>query len=75
MPEELGKIYNMRSYDGESSSGEEDDKREVLPEVHLQPGPWQRSHPTWAWDHRSSVRIYITKFQYVFKKKQAFIKL
>lgn len=47
----------MRSYDGESSSGEEDDKREVLPEVHLQ--PWQRSasHPTWAWEHRNDVRI------------------
>ncbi|XP_051168735.1 class E basic helix-loop-helix protein 23 [Leptopilina boulardi] len=45
----------MRSYDGESSSGEEDDKREVLPEVHLQ--PWQRSasHPTWAWEHRNEL--------------------
>ncbi|KAF7996490.1 hypothetical protein HCN44_002122 [Aphidius gifuensis] len=43
----------MRSYDGESSSGDEEDRREGLPEVHLNQGPWQRSsHPTWAWDHR-----------------------
>ncbi|XP_058792957.1 class E basic helix-loop-helix protein 23 isoform X2 [Phymastichus coffea] len=55
----------MRSYDGESSSCEEDERREVMPEAHLQqqqpqpqqqPGPWQRSasHPTWAWEHRST---------------------
>ncbi|XP_043287733.1 class E basic helix-loop-helix protein 22 isoform X2 [Venturia canescens] len=44
----------MRSYDGESSSGEEDDRRE--PEAHLNPGTWQRpgTHPTWAWDHRTN---------------------
>ncbi|XP_066595598.1 class E basic helix-loop-helix protein 23 [Prorops nasuta] len=47
----------MRSYDGESSSTEDDDRREVLPEAHLQQGSWQRSasHPTWAsWDHRNN---------------------
>ena len=47
----------MRSYDGESSSCEEDERREAMPEAHLQQGPWQRSasHPTWAWEHRSTV--------------------
>ncbi|CAL7935746.1 unnamed protein product [Xylocopa violacea] len=46
----------MRSYDGESSSTEDDDRREGLPEAHLQPGSWQRSasHPTWAWEHRTA---------------------
>ncbi|KAL7298727.1 hypothetical protein TKK_0008481 [Trichogramma kaykai] len=51
----------MRSYDGESSSCEEDDRREAMPEAHLQPqqqqqGPWQRSasHATWAWEHRNT---------------------
>ena len=50
----------MRSYDGESSSAEEEDKSDILPEINLQQGHWQRSssHPTWAWEHRSSVRIY-----------------
>ncbi|EFN67458.1 Class B basic helix-loop-helix protein 5 [Camponotus japonicus] len=45
----------MRSYDGESSSTEDDDRREGLPEAHLQQGSWQRtaSHPTWAWEHRN----------------------
>ncbi|XP_016840891.1 class E basic helix-loop-helix protein 23 isoform X1 [Nasonia vitripennis] len=49
----------MRSYDGESSSCEEDERREPMPEAHLQhqpqqqPGPWQR-HPAWAWEHRSA---------------------
>lgn len=44
----------MRSYDGESSSGDEDDRREILPEAHLNQGPWRGStgHPTWAWEHR-----------------------
>lgn len=47
----------MRSYDGESSSTEDDDRREGLPETHLQQGSWQRtaSHPTWAWEHRNAV--------------------
>lgn len=47
----------MRSYDGESSSTEDDDRREGLPETHLQQGSWQRtaSHPTWAWEHRNTV--------------------
>lgn len=47
----------MRSYDGESSSTEDDDRREGLPEAHLQQGSWQRtaSHPTWAWEHRNTV--------------------
>jgi len=47
----------MRSYDGESSSTDDDDRREGLPEVHLQQGSWQRtaSHPTWAWEHRNAV--------------------
>lgn len=47
----------MRSYDGESSSTEDDDRRESLPEAHLQQGSWQRtaSHPTWAWEHRNAV--------------------
>lgn len=47
----------MRSYDGESSSTEDDDRREGLPEAHLQQGSWQRtaSHPTWAWEHRNAV--------------------
>ncbi|KYN21074.1 Class E basic helix-loop-helix protein 23 [Trachymyrmex cornetzi] len=46
----------MRSYDGESSSTEDDDRREGLPEPHLQQGSWQRtaSHPTWAWEHRNA---------------------
>ncbi|KAL0099433.1 hypothetical protein PUN28_020159 [Cardiocondyla obscurior] len=46
----------MRSYDGESSSTEDDDRREGLPETHLQQGSWQRtaSHPTWAWEHRNA---------------------
>ncbi|XP_014203994.1 class E basic helix-loop-helix protein 23 [Copidosoma floridanum] len=51
----------MRSYDGESSSCEEDERREVMPEAHLhQQGPWQQqhqrsaSHPTWAWEQRST---------------------
>lgn len=49
----------MRSYDGESSSTEDDDRREGLPEAHLQQGSWQRSasHPTWAWEHRTAVNI------------------
>ncbi|XP_023288730.1 class E basic helix-loop-helix protein 22 [Orussus abietinus] len=49
----------MRSYDGESSSAEEDERREGLPEVHLQQGPWQRSasHPTWAWEHRGAHQL------------------
>lgn len=50
----------MRSYDGESSSGDEEDRREGLPEVHLNQGPWQRSsHPTWAWDHRGVSQVMI----------------
>ncbi|KAI4493749.1 PREDICTED: class E basic helix-loop-helix protein 23 [Polistes canadensis] len=47
----------MRSYDGESSSTEDDDRRESIPsEAHLQQGSWQRSasHPTWAWEHRAA---------------------
>jgi len=49
----------MRSYDGESSSTDDDDRREGLPEVHLQQGSWQRtaSHPTWAWEHRNAVSV------------------
>lgn len=49
----------MRSYDGESSSCEEDDRRESLPEAQLQQGAWQRStsHPNWGWDQRTPVRF------------------
>ncbi|KAK0180373.1 hypothetical protein PV327_006017 [Microctonus hyperodae] len=48
----------MRSYDGESSSGDEDDhpdRRDALPDTHLNQGPWRAStaHPTWAWEHRA----------------------
>lgn len=56
----------MRSYDGESSSTEDDDRREGLPEAHLQQGSWQRSasHPTWAWEHRAAVCI--NRYGYTF---------
>ncbi|XP_012257343.2 class E basic helix-loop-helix protein 23 [Athalia rosae] len=49
----------MRSYDGESSSGDEDDRRDAPHESHLQQGAWQRSssHPTWAWDHRGAHQL------------------
>ncbi|XP_015609910.1 class E basic helix-loop-helix protein 23 [Cephus cinctus] len=49
----------MRSYDGESSSAEEDDRREGHPEGHPQQGGWHRSssHPTWAWEHRSAHQL------------------
>ncbi|XP_046745701.1 class E basic helix-loop-helix protein 23 [Diprion similis] len=50
----------MRSYDGESSSGDEDDRREGGPhDAHIQQGTWQRSssHPTWAWDHRAAHQL------------------
>lgn len=63
----------MRSYDGESSSTEDDDRREGLPEAHLQQGSWQRSasHPTWAWEHRAAVNTvhhtYMTNIRF-FKK-------
>lgn len=59
----------MRSYDGESSSTEDDDRREGLPEAHLQQGSWQRtaSHPTWAWEHRNVVsNDYTTYKKYIF---------
>ena len=58
----------MRSYDGESSSGDEDDRRE--PEGHSNSGSWQRttSHPTWAWEHRGTVRI-LTIIFYPAQKK------
>lgn len=63
----------MRSYDGESSSTEDDDRREGLPEAHLQQGSWQRSasHPTWAWEHRTAVNtvhyiyIYVTSIRFL----------
>ncbi|XP_034943335.1 oligodendrocyte transcription factor 2 [Chelonus insularis] len=44
----------MRSYDEESSSGDEGDHRETLSEPHLNQSPWRgsTSHPTWAWEHR-----------------------
>ncbi|XP_024868369.1 class E basic helix-loop-helix protein 23 isoform X1 [Temnothorax curvispinosus] len=53
----------MRSYDGESSSTEDDDRREGLPESHLQQGSWQRtaSHPTWAWEHRNAWNPHVRK--------------
>ncbi|KAJ8670544.1 hypothetical protein QAD02_001803 [Eretmocerus hayati] len=51
----------MRSYDGESSSCDEDERRDPMPEAHLQHqqqhGPWQQRsvpHPSWAWEHRGN---------------------
>lgn len=50
----------MRSYDGESSSGDEDDRRDILADNNLNQGTWRGStHPPWAWEHR--VRIFIFK--------------
>ncbi|CAD6229445.1 GSCOCG00006597001-RA-CDS [Cotesia congregata] len=48
----------MRSYDGESSSGDEDDRREILSDNHhLNQGGWRGStHPTWAWEHRQQLQ-------------------
>ncbi|XP_057330944.1 class E basic helix-loop-helix protein 22 [Microplitis mediator] len=47
----------MRSYDGESSSGDEDDRRDILADNNLNQGTWRGStHPPWAWEHRHQLQ-------------------
>lgn len=49
----------MRSYDGESSSCEDEERPEVMPEAHLQhPAHWPRSPPGWAWEQRPPVSFF-----------------
>lgn len=52
----------MRSYDGESSSCEEDDRRDVISsETRAVQQNWPRSsHPNWAWDHRGTVLLLVS---------------